>query len=124
MLPQLPRGSGGFTVIWDTADVRKNIGDLTKVAMKRIGIVADRTATDAQSYMRSNAPWHDITGNARNGLFGEVENNKESVVIHLYHTVSYGVFLETMQSGRFAIIGPTIDIYSDQFMRDLKDIFS
>lgn len=62
-----------------------------------------------ENFARSNAPWTDRTGNARNGLF--VEHQREPMVIHrliTYHTMPYGLWLEVRWSGRYAIIGPTM----------------
>lgn len=57
---------------------------------------------------RSRAIWTDRTGDARRGISSDVENRDHIVALSLFHTVSYGKWLELIQSGRFAIIGPTI----------------
>ena len=63
-------------------------------------------------YAKSNAPWEDRTGDARNGLEVLVEEDGEEVSLTLYHTVEYGVWLETIQSGEFAIILPTLELFA------------
>jgi hypothetical protein len=62
----------------------------------------------ASSDMRSNARWQDRTGNARNGLGATVYEGNNYFDLVLYHSVPYGVFLEVRWSGRYAIIGPTL----------------
>lgn len=61
------------------------------------------------SRAKSNAPWTDRTGNARNGLSATTRKESENVyALILYHTVSYGIWLEVARAGKYAIIMPTI----------------
>lgn len=74
-----------------------------------VDLVFDRYEAVAETHMRSNAPWHDNTGNARAGLFGNHE--AEPMVQHtltLYGTMPYTIWLEVRWSGKYAIIGPTM----------------
>lgn len=66
---------------------------------------------------QANAPWTDRTGDARAGLTCEVDKDGEDVILELFHTVDYGQWLETIQSGRFAIIMPTLEEYSDRIFQ-------
>ena len=68
-----------------------------------------------QAHMRENAPWNDQTGNARQGLFTSVQTSKNLVVIVLYHSVPYGIYLETRWSGKYAIINPSIEYWGPKF---------
>jgi hypothetical protein len=80
-----------------------------------VDLVFDRYEAVAETQMRTNASWHDNTGNARGGLMATHE--KEPMVQHsliLYHTMPYGVWLEVRWSGKYAIIGPTMfDLATD-----------
>jgi hypothetical protein len=74
-----------------------------------VDLAMDFMRPHAENFARSNAPWTDRTGNARNGLF--VAHEKEPMVVHrliTYHTMPYGLWLEVRWSGRYAIIGPTM----------------
>lgn len=74
-----------------------------------VDLAFDFIAPKAESFARTNAPWVDRTGNARNGLFADHE--KTPMVVHrlvIYHTMPYGLWLEVRWSGRYAIIGPTM----------------
>lgn len=62
-----------------------------------------------EKYAKENRPWTDRTGNARRGLTGSSEVTPTELCIRIAHTVHYGVYLEYMQAGRFAILGPTLD---------------
>lgn len=71
---------------------------------------ANLTKTQAISHMRSTAPWTDRTGNARSGLNAEVEVSFNAVALILYHTMPYGVYLETRWGGKYAVIRPSIPV--------------
>lgn len=99
-------------------------GDLTEQRIQQIGpqvkramvAAANRTAPQAEAWMRSNASWRDQTGNARNGLRGQVEVSTNSVAIILHHSVPYGIWLEVRWSGRYAIIEPAITEFAPKFV--------
>ena len=80
-----------------------------------------------QGEARMNAPWQDRTGNARSGLFGEVEFEAARQVVTIYlshgHTINYGLFLELAHGQRFAIIGPTIQANLPELKVMLDRIF-
>lgn len=63
---------------------------------------------------QTDAPWTDRTGDARRGLEAKVEYSNGDVVLTLYHTVEYGLWLEVIQNGRFATIMPTLERYAAQ----------
>lgn len=74
-----------------------------------VDLVFDMAEADVETYMRTNAPWTDETGNARAGLFAT--HQSEPMVLHrmvLYHTMPYGYWLEVRWSGRYAIVGPAM----------------
>jgi hypothetical protein len=78
-------------------------------------------AVEALEYAKANAPWNDRTGQARSGLDTSVEWEGETIVWDLYHQVDYGLPLETIQNGRFAIIMPTLEIYSARIGTGLQE---
>lgn len=69
-------------------------------------------AQEILDYAKSNAPWGDRTGDARHLLDVDVSQEGESVIIQLYHQVDYGLWLEVIQNGRFAIIMPTLERFA------------
>lgn len=74
----------------------------------------DKLGDEMEAYAKSNAPWKDRTTDAREGLHTVVVHDKrrEESTIWLAHGVGYGIWLETMQGGAFAIIMPTIQEFS------------
>lgn len=71
-----------------------------------------------EAHARSNAPWSDITGRARNGLTARVYMEGGEVVLELAHSVDYGYWLEVIQEGRFAVIMPTLEALGPDILRD------
>lgn len=69
-------------------------------------------------YARANAPWADRTGDARNGLQVDVYTEGNSVILDLYHTIDYGLWLEVIQNGAFAIIMPTLENFAPLVFAD------
>jgi hypothetical protein len=75
-------------------------------------------AQEVQAYAQMNAPWSDITGEARNGLTAEVDYELDEVTLLLYHTAEHGYWLELIQDGRFAIIMPTLEALGPKILED------
>lgn len=77
-----------------------------------------------EEYARSNAPWTDRTGNARQSLHAYVEELAgDTVRLYLSHGVFYGIFLEVKHAGRYAIIWPTIQRHLPAIQEMLQRIF-
>lgn len=98
----------GFFLIEDT------LGELFIPAevLGRAKRSADQEAIKILADAKENAPWQDRTGAARAGLGVEVDIEGDEVVISLFHSVDYGIWLETIQSGEYAIIMPTLEKYA------------
>lgn len=79
-------------------------------------------AQDILDYAQANAPWADRTGDARDGLDVDVDENGNEITITLYHTVDYGLWLEVIQTGRFAIIMPTLEHFATPLFNDVGAI--
>lgn len=77
-------------------------------------------APRVESDMKTNAPWTDRTGNARNGLAARAFHDSANAGIILYHQVPYGIWLEVAHSGKYAIIDPTIQADGPVVMADLR----
>lgn len=76
-----------------------------------------------EASMKHNAPWTDRTTNARSGLAARAAKlGRSSFAIILSHAVNYGIYLETMQGGRFAIIEPTIKLFAPKVIKTLTKI--
>jgi hypothetical protein len=116
---------GAFAkVIWDrsTKQLGENIRTGPAKVHKAAVITAHRMAPEVESYMKTNAPWTDRTGNARNGLAARAYESGDEVGIVLYHQVSYGIWLEVRWSGKYAIINPTIDVMGPKVMQSFEGL--
>lgn len=98
------------------------LGDIRRRQVEAATLsVANRMSREIEQYMKANAPWQDQTGQARATLKAEVlDVTGRAAFILLQHGVDYGIFLEAMQGGRFAIIGPTLDVFGPRIMRELQ----
>lgn len=98
------------------------LGDMRRRQVERgVTKVATRYANEIEQWMKANRKWTDRTGEARATLKAEViDVTGRAALILLTYGVDYGVFLETMQAGRFAIIAPALDHFGPRLMRDLQ----
>lgn len=72
---------------------------------------------------KTNAPWQDDTGNARNGLNSSVEVlGKHVYALTLYGSVKYQIWLEVRFAGKYAIIMPTLKSYAPKVMASLHKL--
>lgn len=78
-------------------------------------------AAEALEYAQSNAPWADRTGDARAGLDVDVQWEGHSIVWEMFHTVDYGLYLETRWNAKYAIIMPTLEMFSSRIGRGLSE---
>lgn len=62
-------------------------------------------------HMKANHPWENRTHDAEKGLRGHVVHTQGRSVIWIGHGVHYGIWLEIMQGGRFAIVLPTLMLF-------------
>lgn len=105
-----------MTFRWTSDTLSPNLSDIDKRALRAIHLMLEYWAAQAVSLMRANAPWTDRTGNARAGLAAEVFPDARGADLVLYHSVHYGIWLEVRWSGRYAIIGPTMNRIAPQVL--------
>lgn len=86
-------------------------------------VLAERYVPRIEAWMKQNAPWQDITANARQSLFADVVDVANSaVVILMGHGVEYGTFLELAHGGRYSILGPALDHFIPLIWRDVQNL--
>lgn len=101
--------------------IRRNMEIYQQRVMDTCRAIAEYFAPIVESEAKENAPWQDRTGNARQGLAGLVEDISASVVaLHLIHGMDYGVWLELKNSGRYAIILPTMEAHYQDVIDTLR----
>lgn len=94
-----------FTITRDT--LTASLTTMDPRVRRAVSNIFDLLAARAESDMRTNASWTDRTGNARAGLRCLHESRGDNHTLVLFHTMDYGMWLEVIQDGQYAIIGPT-----------------
>lgn len=85
----------------------------TKAAFQEVALFAD-------GYMKSTAPWTDRTGAARAGLHTNTQFAGHRYEIILAHAVSYGIWLEVANNGRYQVIMPSVKVATDRLAHHLQ----
>lgn len=75
------------------------------------------------AYMKSAAPWTDRTSAARNGLHADTAFGEREYRLILAHAVSYGIWLEVANSGKYQIILPALRAASNELTHLLHNIW-
>jgi hypothetical protein len=122
------KGLGG--IVWSGDDLGLNMVELAGKMDVGLKAIMTYEATEGQNYMRQNAPWTDRTGNARQGLFCRAyvggssagAARKSAYVIVLYHTMPYGIWLETRWSGKYRIIEPAMQVVGNNVMQSANGL--
>jgi len=111
------------TVVW-TKTPEEAWGELAEayIAAIRAGVkaIADNRAPQIQEWMQQNHLWENITGVAEASLAAEVfELSNDMLEIYMSHGAYYGVYLETIKSGKFGILAPALDVWSQVIWQDV-----
>lgn len=90
-----------------TFDASEPVNKLATLAARVAAAILEAGALIAsrvETFARTARPWTDRTNAARAGLTAKAVMQGTRLVIYLFHSVYYGVFLELKNSGRYAII--------------------
>lgn len=106
----------------DTSTVIHNIQQLTprmKIVLNNIG---NTVGEQMQTYAQLGGRWTDRTGDAREGLNHNVQWDGTTLDISVYHTMDYGLFLETRQdfNGKYKILEEARDSQIELFKSMLQ----
>lgn len=96
--------------------LRPTLNDFEDDIPDIIDLVCEYWATRAVTDMRTGARWTDRTTAARNGLSARSFPEEDGATLVMWHSVSYGIWLEIRWSGRYAIIGPTMNAIAPQVL--------
>ena len=87
--------------------------------------IAQFYAPQMEAYAKQNREWTDRTSNARQGLHTQIDDQRPRYIrIYLSHGVVYGEDLETVSSGAFAILMPTINHFAPKIMKKIRDFLA
>ena len=107
---------------FDASNLIKGLADREIKTRAALGLYADTVAKKMESHAKSNKPWVDRTGRAKQSLNSSWKWVGDVARVELSHGVDYGVYLEFCNEKRYAIISPTIDKISPQAIRGLNKI--
>lgn len=75
------------------------------------------------AWMRTHRPWTDRTTLARRSLGVMVRGYAKKVTMVFYGKAPYQMYLETMQAGRFAIVGPALHYWYGVVVAEMRRRF-
>lgn len=74
------------------------------------------------AWVRSNAVWKDRTTNAKRLFRVNVTTTSLTTTVSFEHGVFYGIYLETHNAGRFAIINRAMDFWGPMIMTQIQGL--
>ena len=118
--------SVGARIVWRPSPegLATRVQELGGLLRTRVAAWAARSAAHLEAQAKTDAPWTDRTGAARNGLHGSSDASGDGVEIALAHGVDYGVWLELAHQGRFAIILRTLQAEGPAIFGDLHGLLA
>lgn len=118
---------------WDVLPdkVMQNLMDqYNKSIQSSIYQVIKAWAPLVEAWMKENAPWQDITGDARAGLIAKAHLVfNEYAILRISHSVPYGTYLEgwnpetnspMTNAGTWSIVEPALDYFGPKIWADIK----
>lgn len=108
------------SVTFDSTDLERKLKKLPGDIEKQIDKIFDYNAQWGTTWMKLNAPWTDNTGAARASLIAVAVSQSSSHTITVAHGVSYGIWLEVANSGKFQILGPAMRIIGQNVMKSMQ----
>lgn len=123
-------GTSGLSspgIVWRGLEVMaNNINKRGKTLNITRKLAMERIAKNMETYAKEHAPWQDRTGDAREYLqgFAQHDEGEQTSTAYLSHGVPYGLWLEIMNGGEFAIIIPTILAFQSQVLSTVVQVDS
>ena len=114
----------GFTI--DQRDLNRNVAGFQDQVHQYVTLATDFAAEQTVAQMKLKAPWTDRTGAARGGLHSVTRHNKRTKKhnVTFSHGVDYGIWLEVANSGKYAIIMPTVLAVGKEIMSALDGMLN
>lgn len=111
-------------IVFDCSQLLVNMAELSTRTETATMMYAETKAAQLKSYMQTNRPWTDRTGQAKRMLNADAEKVTNGIRISLSHGVDYGIWLEFAHEKRYAIIEPTIRIKGPEVMDGLTNLLN
>jgi hypothetical protein len=101
--------------------VFRNLDSFADRVLYAVYLVAQEHAADIEAYAKANRTWKDRTGDARKTLHGTARQDEIATFLTIGHGMPYGKWLELANSGKYAILWPTIEADVPEFLRDVVE---
>jgi hypothetical protein len=105
---------------FDDRQLKRNLTTFSNKVNRNIAAVMDYNAAYTTGWLKANAPWTDDTSAARTGLVTLPFSFGTQHELLMAYSVSYGIWLEIANSGRYAVITPAMRIVGEKIMRDMQ----
>jgi hypothetical protein len=102
--------------------LKRNVNRVSNNLDDQISLVCSYFADWGTAWMKINAPWTDDTGAARASLIAIAASQGSQHEITVINAVSYGIWLEVANSGRFQILGPAMRTIGANLMKSMQGI--
>jgi hypothetical protein len=112
----------GNTFLWTSDSLSPGLAEFGEKLHAAVTTLFAFMEDKAMEYMKSNAPWTDQTGNARNTLSAKSFPDPDEYTLVIYHQMPYGIWLEVRWEGKYAILIPSIEHLGPEIMSALRDI--
>lgn len=109
---------------FDDGEIQRNIAKLDEKTQLALRAAFGFQAARSTAWMKTNAPWTDRTSAARNGLHAVSSHSGSRFELLLSHAVSYGIWLEVANSGRYQIILPALRQASRELESLIRNLWS
>lgn len=112
-----------MAIVWNnppSTAVPQMVQNYRTILHQGLFLLALSYAPRIEAWMKANAVWTDRTGNARQTLWAEAFDFLDVIVLAFGHGVSYGVFLELANTGRYAVLTPALDHFGPKIWNDAQ----
>lgn len=107
-------------------DTSKIISGLNNTVMKSqlaLNLYADTASKKLEAKAKTDAPWIDRTGHARQRITGSYKPvGATRTRIELSHGVDYGFYLEFCHDEQNAVLGPTLDSVTPSIIKGMNNL--
>ena len=105
-----------------TSTVLANLDRWGNKKMAGVQGVGTIIASEAAAKSKAEHPWKNQTHHAEQGLYGKFKWNGTQGIIEHGHRVSYGIWLELANDGKYAILEKTLNSLRGEFLSRVKQI--
>ena len=110
-------------------EVKSQIAKIVARRKNNLFALCRKYATEAEKYIKDTQTagdgewWINQTGEAIKQIIGLTMKSNDSLGWSVAHQVEYGVYLEFANNREHAVLLPTIQKYTPQFLEDAKKIW-